>query len=81
MNHNLPSWRIDNLIPLLLVIGSFFIYLNRLSIVETKLDNLISIQEDQIKEFREWRKQSETRLGIAEGNIRVLSSNTGIGIR
>ena len=81
MNSRDVNWRIDNIVPLLLVLGSFFVYLIRLSIVETKLDNIITNQTELSQEFKDWRKQSETRLGIAEGNIRVLSSFTGATIR
>ena len=72
MTKELPQWRIDNLVPFVLVIGSFFIYLTRLSVVETKLDTVIQNQQELTKEFRSWRTQAETRLGIAESDIAVI---------
>ena len=81
MKQPYPFWRVDNLIPTLLLLGSFFLYLNRLSVVETKLDNLISQQTELTKEFRDWRKQSETRLGVAESNLDVVGSALKLTLR
>ena len=78
----LPQWRIDNLyafvgsiIGLTLTLGSFFIYLNRLSVVETKLDMIVTQQQELITEFRNWKTQAETRLGTVEKQITVLNSH------
>lgn len=61
-SHNLPKWRIDNLLPLLLVIGSFFVYLTRLSVLETKMDSVLANQKDQ---YQMWL-QLEKRVGLEE---------------
>lgn len=42
---NLPAWRIDNLLPMFLLLGSFFVYLVRLSVVEVKVDAILKNQE------------------------------------
>lgn len=76
--NNLPTWRIDNFIPFLLIIGSFFVYLVRLSIVETKLDIVIENQKISRVEFIEWKKQYEGRLGSVESDIKVISSKLSI---
>lgn len=73
-SYDLPNWRIDNLLPFILVIGSFFIYLNRLTVAETKLDVIISNQMELSKDFKLWKTQAETRLGQAESNISVIQS-------
>ncbi|MCR4291102.1 MAG: hypothetical protein NUV86_12675 [Candidatus Scalindua sp.] len=41
-----PTWRTDNILPLLLLIGSFFVYLVRLSVVEVKVDAIFKGQEN-----------------------------------
>lgn len=40
-----PTWRTDNILPLLLLIGSFFVYLVRLSVVEVKVDAILKGQD------------------------------------
>ena len=72
MNNKKLTWRTDNIIPFILVIGSFFIYLTRLSVVETKLDTVIQNQQELTKQFRSWRTQAETRLGTVESDIAVI---------
>lgn len=82
----LPHYRIDNIYPfiaslfvLLLTLGSFFVYLVRLSIVETKLDYsadnqlmMLRNQEKLSNEFTEWKRQAETRIGQVELEIAVV---------
>lgn len=87
-SHNLPHYRVDNVYPfiaslfvLLLTLGSFFVYLNRLTVVET---NQVTMMQTQIEikatqkeilvEFREWKKQAEQRIGQNENEIAVLQS-------
>jgi len=69
-----PNWRIDNIIPMLMVVGSFFIYLVRLSIVETKLDTVIVQQRELVQEFRSWKVQAETRWAV-ENEVAILKSH------
>lgn len=77
----LPIWRWDNtysfvasLFILLLTLASFFIYLNRLSIVETKLDLSTRIENEILIEMKQWRIQYEARLGKIESDVAVLQS-------
>ena len=75
--NNLPTWRVDNLftvLPMIVLIGTFFVYLNRLTIVETKLDILIASQKELTNEFRDWKTQAETRLGTVESRQNTVVS-------
>lgn len=62
----LPSWRIDNIISFILIIGSFFVYLVRLSVVETKVDIMLATQKEMYAEIKENRKVSDKRLSDIE---------------
>jgi len=85
MNKQDLNWRIDNIIPFILIIGSFFVYLVRLSVVETKLDMVIQGQRELTQEFREWKTQSETRLGTVESKqnqvITLLNQHLLVNIK
>jgi hypothetical protein len=81
----LPMWRVDNLIPLLLVLASFFVYLNRLTIVETNQVTMMvsqneikQTQKEILSEFRDWKKQAEARIGQAENDITMFRTIHGV---
>lgn len=89
MKHeDLPTYRVDNIYPfiasffvLLLTLGSFFVYLNRLTIVETNQITMMQtqqeikqVQREILVEFRDWKKQAEIRLGEVEKQIAVYQN-------
>ena len=83
--NNLPTWRVDNIIPFLLLLGTFFLYLVRLSVVETKLDIIIATQNELTNEFRQWKNQAETRIGTVESRqntvITYLNQHLSVNIK
>lgn len=74
MREELPAWRIDNIIPLILIVGSFFVYLVRLSILETKVDSILQNQVMLSSEFKDWKKQAEMRLGSVEIGVAQIKT-------
>jgi hypothetical protein len=78
---SMPTWRFDNtyaflgsLFVLLITVGSFVVYLNRLSIVETKLDMSTKIENEILTEMKTWRVQYEARLGKVETEVAILKN-------
>lgn len=79
---NLPSWRIDNFVPLIglvvalvLNVGTIFWWSGRVSL---QLDQVIENQEELSQEFKEWKKQAETRIGHNEITVARLKDKVGL---
>lgn len=71
MKQQLPSWRVDNYIPILLTIISWAFFAG---ILITRLNIVIDNQKELTLEVRDWKKQFEGRLGQEEKNS-VLFAN------
>ncbi len=71
MAKGLPSWRVDNYIPILMTIISWAFFAG---IFITKLNQVIDNQRELTQEVKEWKIQFESRLGQEEKNS-VLFAN------
>lgn len=70
MKHELPSWRIDNIIPIIgliiaivINVGAIFWWGGR---TDLKMEQLLVNQTDLSRDLKDWKKNVETRLGMEE---------------
>lgn len=78
MNQQLPSWRVDNYVPILLTVISWAFFAG---IFVTKLNQVIDNQKELTQEVKTWKIQFEGRLGQEEKNSVLFANVLKLTIR
>lgn len=58
----------------IMLVTTFGLVDKRITVIETKLDTLITQQKELTNEFKEWKKQYEGRLGEVEIKVSNLQT-------